>query len=752
MGRARPGPVPPAAGPGDRAGGPSRVSSPAVTRGAPVARFLRRRRARPLVAAVLLPVLAGAPREEPAPPTDWRSHGGDPGHTQYSPLAQVHRGNVGRLEVAWVYPSGGARPDGRSQIQCNPVVVDGVLYGSSPRLEFFALDAATGRPLWTFDPFAASGEKESALGVNRGVVYWADGGERRLLVSAGQRLFALDARTGRPLPGFGRGGIVDLREGLDRDVTGLHVLSNTPGALYRDLLILGTRVSEGPGPSAPGHVRAYDVRTGRVRWIFHTIPHPGEPGHETWPEDAWTRSGGANAWTGISVDDARGLVFVPTGSAAFDFWGGDRKGANLYANCLLALKAATGERVWHYQVVRHDVWDRDLPAAPVLGTVVHEGKKTDVVAQVTKSGHVWVFERETGRPLFPVEQVPAPPSDLEGEEVWPTQPLPAKPPPFARQHLTEAEMTDLSPASRQAVLARLRQVRSGGRFIPPSTQGTIVFPGFDGGAEWGGAALDPETGRLYVNSNEMPWILTMVETEPHAEAGSRGAAVYRQHCAACHGLDREGAPLQAAPGVRDLRAKWAKNDLVGLFDAGKGVMPSFAFLSADDKGALASYLLDETASAAGHGAPAAARPGGPPYTHTGYNRFLDPEGYPAVKPPWGTLNAIDLGGGTIDWTVPLGELPELTKRGLPPTGTENYGGPVVTAGGLVFIAATRDERFRAFDKDTGRVLWEATLPAAGYATPATYAVGGRQYVVIAAGGGKSGTKSGDAWVAFALPR
>ena len=699
-------------------------------------------------AARVAPVLA-QPAPAPAPDASWRFHGGDAGHTQHSPLAQINTANVGRLQVAWTYRTGDARPDGRSQIQCNPVVVGGVLYATSPQIKAFALDAKSGQPLWTFDPFAGSNDKLAALGVSRGVVYWEQGGDRRILFTAAQRLYALDARTGRPIPSFGANGSVDLTQGLDRDMKGLYVLSNTPGALYHDLLILGSRVSEGPGPAAPGHIRAYDVRTGAIRWIFHTIPHPGELGHDTWPEDAWKRVGGANAWSGISVDEKRGWVFLPTGSAAFDFWGGDRKGANLFANCLLVLDAATGKRIWHYQVVRHDLWDRDLPAAPVLVTLDRRGRKLDAVAQVTKSGHVFLFNRATGHPLFPIEEVPVPPSDLKDEKVAATEPLPTQPPAFARQVFTEAEATDVTPEARQAVLSRLAQVRTGRRFIPPSTQGTVIFPGFDGGGEWGGSAFDPESGRLYVNANEMPWILTMVDVAARGE--SRGRAVYRQHCTACHGLDRQGAPQQASPPLTDLAPRFQKPDLVALLEKGKGVMPAFAFLSAEDKGAVASYLLGEEKPAEAEEEEEEAPPPGVPYTHTGYNRFLDPQGYPAVKPPWGTLNAIDLVKGTIAWTVPLGELPELTKRGIPPTGTENYGGPVVTAGGLLFIGATKDEKFRAFDKATGKVLWETSLPAGGYATPATYAVGGKQYVVIAAGGGKMGTKSGDAYVAYALP-
>jgi quinoprotein glucose dehydrogenase len=545
---------------------------------------------------------------------------------------------------------------------------------------------------------------------------------------------------------------VDLGEGLDRDMKGLYVLSNTPGAIYRDLLIVGSRVSEGPGPSAPGHIRAYDVRTGKIRWMFHTIPHPGEFGYDTWPKDAWQRVGGANAWSGITVDHQRGLVFLPTGSAAFDFWGGNRLGANLFANCLLVLNAATGERVWHYQFVHHDIWDRDLPAAPVLVTVNHEGRAIDAVAQTTKSGHVFLFERETGRPLFPIEERPVPPSDLQGEQAWPTQPFPVKPPAFARQAFTEAEVTDLSPKSHAAVLARLRQTRTGRPFIPPSAQGTVVFPGFAGGAEWGGAAYDPDSRRLYVNANEMAWILTMVELEVGKRGEKRplGERVYIRHCAGCHGADLKGVSQMASPSLVDVGQRRKRPDIAQLLKAGKGVMPSFDWMNAVEMDAVLAFILgDKDPFPAG--GPRRDLEDDSPYTITGYNRFFDPDGYPAVKPPWGTLNAIDLDKGEIAWTVPLGELPELTKRGIPPTGTENYGGPVVTAGGLVFIGASKDEKFRAFDKKTGTVLWETSLPAGGYASPATYEVAGKQYVVIAAGGGKMGTKSGDAYVAFALP-
>lgn len=690
---------------------------------------------------------------------NWAAYHGDPAGTQFSMLDQINRQNVARIEVAWTYHAGDARTNNLSQIQCNPLVVDGVLYGTSPQLKLFALDAGTGRELWHFDPFAAD-RSASALGVNRGVVFWRDGDDRRILFTADHFLYAVRADTGRLIPSFGADGRVDIKEGLGRDVSKLSVLANTPGAVFENLLFMPMRLGEGPAPAAPGHIRAYDLRTGRQVWRFNTIPHPGEPGHETWPPDAWQHVGGANCWAGMSVDTNRGIVFVPTGSAAFDFWGGNRIGQNLFANCLLALDARTGRLLWHFQFVHHDLWDRDLPAPPDLLTVERNGRRVDAVAQVTKSGHVFVFNRETGEPLFPIEERPVPASDLQGESAWTTQPFPLKPEPFARQLFTYNEITDLSPSSRRAVLERFVKIRPHVPFLPPTQEGTIIFPGFDGGAEWGGAAVDPN-GILYVNANEMPWIINMIATQ-HEVPGlpASGKALFTQICAVCHGVNREGNAAQNIPSLVGVSQRLKETEIGTLLETGKGVMPSFAFLSAAQKAAVVGYVLAPDATAAeprnntvrGGEDSSLDALGVVPYTITGYNRWLDTNGYPAVKPPWGTLNAIDLNTGEYRWRVPLGEMPELTARGIGPTGTENYGGPVVTAGGLVFIAASKDEMIRAFDRGTGRVLWQAKLPAGGYATPATYEVANRQFVVIACGGGKMGTKSGDAYVAFALPR
>ncbi len=685
--------------------------------------------------------------------TVWQVYHGDSAGTHYSGLDQINRSNVHRLQVAWTFRSGDHRGDNTSQIQCNPIIVDGVLYGTSPGLKVVALDGAAGEPRWTFDPFASAGETEeaSALHVNRGVAYWESGRDRRILFTAGFRLYSLDAVTGRPAVEFGQGGWVDLREGLGRDPQRLFVISTSPGAVYQDLLILGTRVSEG-SDAAPGHIRAYDIRSGDIRWIFHTIPQPGEFGHDTWPENAFETVGGANAWSGLTVDHERGLVFAGTGSAAYDFYGGNRHGDNLFANCVLALDAATGRRRWHFQAVRHDLWDRDLPAPPNLVTVQREGRTIDAVAQITKSGLLYLLDRETGEPLFPVEERTVPGSSLPGEQAAPTQPFPSRPPPFARQQLRLEDLTQRTPEAFESVRRRFERVQSGGQFVPPSLQGVIIFPGFDGGGEWGGAAFDPESQILYVNSNEMAWILTMIPAGAGSQWASAGAQLYSSQCAPCHGADRQGDSRLNYPPLIDSERKFGKESLRQIVLEGKGAMPATQ-VSPAELDALLAYLFEEPTQ--NLRLPDSSRESSPPpvpFIHTGWVRFLDPEGYPAVEPPWGTLNAIDLNQGEILWQVPLGELEELSRQGMPVTGAENYGGPVVTAGGLIFIAATKDEKFRAFDKESGQVLWEAELPAGGYATPATYQIGGRQFVVIAAGGGKMGTPSGDTYLAFALPQ
>jgi quinoprotein glucose dehydrogenase len=677
--------------------------------------------------------------------TSWEVKGGNAEGIQYSSLNQINKENVSQLKVAWSYKTNDADTlNNRSQIQCNPIVVDGILYATSATLKAFAIDAATGKEIWKFEP----GEENPGLGVNRGVTYWQEGDDKRILYSFGEYLYALDASTGKKIETFGTSGRVSLKEGLGERAAKLMVLSNTPGVIYKNLIVMGSRVHEGP-IAAPGYIRAFNVKTGKLAWVFNTIPKPGEAGYETWPSDAWERIGGVNAWSGMAVDHHRGLVFASTGSASFDFYGGNRKGQNLFANCVIAIKAETGERKWHYQIIHHDMWDRDLPASPVLVALTHNGRKIDAVAQVTTTGYGYVFDRDSGTPLFPVEEVPVPPSDLEGEQAWPTQPIPAKPGPFSRQVFTEDMINKTTPEGEAYVKEKLKGLKTGKSFIPPSKEGTVIFPGFDGGAEWGGPSFDPQSGILYVNANEMPWILQMVDVRMKEDAWI-GISLYRTHCATCHGLDR-GGDGHVFPSIRNLGDKYKKPDLVKLINTGKGVMPAFSHLSDKEKDAIARYVLDLEERTPEEKKGIFERDPDILFSNTGYNRFLTPDGYPAVEPPWGTLNAIDLNKGAILWQVPLGEFEELKNKGIPPTGTENYGGSAVTKGGLVFIAASRDQMFRAFDKDSGKILWEYKLPAGGYATPSVYEVQGKEFVVIACGGGKMGTKSGDSYIAFSLP-
>jgi len=628
-------------------------------------------------------------------------------------------------------------------MQCNPIVVDGVLYATTPRLRVIALDAATGRMLWDFD--ARRGQQVRGKQRNRGLAYWSEGDERRLFVGIDQHLYAIDARTGKPAEGFGDQGRIDLHDDLGRDTKGLTVRLNTPGVVYKDLLIVGSVLSEDL-PAAPGHIRAFDVRTGKLRWIFHTIPEPGEFGYETWPKDAWREAGGANNWSGMALDIKRGIVFAPTGSAAFDFYGANRAGDNLFANSMLALKADTGARLWHFQFVRHDVWDRDVPAPPTLVQVKRDGKLIDAVAQITKSGHVWVFDRESGKPLFPYHEVDAPPSEVDGEVLSTKQVLPIKPEPFARQQLTEEILTQRTPEAHAAALERFRRIRSGPQFTPPSFQGSVVFPGFDGGGEWGGAAWDPQTGILYVNSNEMAWILRIVP-RGQGRGDTTAGALYMRHCSGCHRPDMRGTPPEF-PSLVDVKQRRTPAQIREVILKGAGRMAGYAHLGDVQVDAIFKFITTGEDGRV-RTSTASAKPL-LKYNSDGYNKFLDPDGYPAVSPPWGTLNAINLHTGNYIWKIPFGGYPELAAKGLRNTGTENYGGPVVTAGGLLFIGATNhDRKFRAYDKSNGKLLWETELPAAGNATPAVFEAKGKQIVVIAAGGGKV-KHSGGSYLAFAL--
>lgn len=767
---------------------------------------------------------------------DWPVYGGQPANDHYSPLTQINRSNVAKLKIAWSFDSGE-----KGGLQTSPLVVGRTLYGYTPTQKVIALDAATGKLLWTFD----SGIKSTQP--TRGLTWWADGSGNRLFAGVMNYLYALDPATGKPIPSFGEGGRIDLRKDLRGDYREHSIALTSPGIVYKDLIIVGGRTPE-TLPAPPGDVRAYDVRTGVLRWSFHTIPHPGEAGYNTWPNDAWLRSGSANNWAGMSLDEKRGIVYVPTGSAVDDFYGADRLGNDLFANCLLAIDAATGKLLWHFQGVHHDIWDRDFPSPPSLLTVVHEGRRIEAVAQTSKQGYIYLFDRLSGQPLFPVIEQSAPASNVPGEKASPTQPKPLRPAPFARQILTEDMLSTRSPEAHRFALEQFRTFRSEGQFVPLSVdKQTIVFPGFDGGAEWGGSAVDIATGVLYVNANEMAWTGGLTENK---DVGSPGELAYNRLCSGCHGIHREGSP-PAFPSLRGIQQRLPDRDIASAIRQGKGRMPAFpmlddpsvqsviAFLKQSSGGNPTNAVSDKKEmssvplSSAG-GDPVGAksyaahcaichgdqREGIPPsfpaligiesrmpkdqildkihqgkgrmpgfpqlqgkelqallrylgvtednssqsinllaegnqlrYRFTGYKRFLDAEGYPAIAPPWGTLNAIDLNSGKYLWKIPLGEYPSLAAAGMTDTGSENYGGPVVTAGGLVFIAATvYDRKMRAFDSHTGKLLWQTLLPFSATATPATYMVDGKQYVVIAAGGGKDPKPpSGGEYIAFALP-
>ncbi len=690
-----------------------------------------------LSALSLLPLApkpyAFQPQNSPSRAQDWPVNGGAPGNAHYSPLAQINRANVAQLTVAWSFDtqeSGG--------LQTSPIIVDGILYGITPTQKVFALEAATGKLLWKFDSGINGTQPD------RGLAFWSNETGKRILVGVMHFVYALDAATGKPIQAFGKDGRIDLRENLSRNDPEPFVSLTSPPVVYKDLFIVGGRNAE-TLPAPPGDIRAFDARTGKLRWTFRTVPQPSEFGYDTWPKDAWKYTGAANNWAGMAVDADRGIIYVPTGSAAFDFYGANRIGDDLFANCLIALDAETGKRLWHFQGVHHDIWDRDFPSAPVLLTVQRESRKIDAVAQTTKQGFVYLFDRTTGAPLFPIDSRRYPPSTIPGEVAAAEQPLPAKPAPFARQLLTADMLTNRTPEVHQWAVDQFKKVRSEGQFVPFSVGfDTVIFPGFDGAAEWGGPAVDPDTAILYVNSNEMAWLAALAKNTGE----NSPKATYLSQCAICHGEKLQGSP-GASPSLVNVGAHLSSGQIATTIKNGKGRMPGFPNLSADQLQGLVDFLTGADSKEVASSQPP---PPGMDYRFTGYRRFLDPDGYPAIAPPWGTLNAINLNTGEYAWKINLGEYPDLAAKGLTNTGSENYGGPIVTAGGLLFIGATNyDKTFRAFDKSTGKLLWETKLPYAGNATPATYSINGRQFVVIAAGGGKDPrSPSGGVYVAFAL--
>ncbi len=679
----------------------------------------------------------------------WSHYNGDKTGSKYSALAQINRSNVGDLKVRWTFKTGDLPPSRSANMECNPMVLEGIAYVTSPTVAVIALDVKEGRELWRFDTHPGSKNR----GTNRGLAHWSAHDTTRIFFGKGNYLYCLDARDGKLISTFGNGGKINLKDGLNRDADNRSKCT-TPGVIFNDLYILGATVGEGPGPAAPGYIRAFDVRTGAIVWTFHTIPLPGEEGYETWPKDAWQESGGANAWGGITLDEERGAIYCGTGSAAYDHWGGDRIGANLYANCILALDAATGRKIWHFQAVHHDIWDYDLPCAPNLVQIKRDGRVVDAVAQPTKMGHLFILDRDTGEPLFPIEEVAVPTSEIPGEVSWPTQPLPPKSLRYARQGFDPDYITDLSPTATKFVQERVGHMEMGSIFRPPGQDSALIVPQFNGGTDWGGAAYDPSTRKLFVNaSNEAEWISMF--PAPKQEKISRfdlGKKIFQTQCTFCHGNSQPEVATYDLIGLKQITQQRTTLELEKTLENGKGNMPSFAWLTATEREALVAFLRDEGGEEmVDLGAISLNFASKIPWLSTGHHPIKDDRGFPINKRPWGTLSAIDLDQGIIEWQVPLGTYPELEAEGYEPTGTFNLGGPLVTAGGLVFIAATMDERIRAFDKNSGEMLWEFQLEAGGYATPATFELDGEQFLMIAAGGGGiPGTPPGDTYYCFSL--
>lgn len=701
---------------------------------------------------VILPFLAScSAREEPAgnatdapeeyslAGADWPSYFGDPGGTHFSRLTQITRENVGELREAWRY----ATPD-PGRLQTTPLVIDGTMYVVSPRQKVIALDAGTGREKWVFD---------SGAGVDaavRSVTWWSDGSESRLFSAIHHYIYAIDPANGKAIGSFGDNGRIDLRAELRGNAENESYHATSPAVVYKDLLILGGRVAEAT-PASPGDQRAYDVRTGKLRWIFHTVPAAGEPGSETWPEGARETQGGNNAWGGTIVDTKLGIVFIGTGSPSDDFYGGERAGDNLYGNSVIALDANTGEKLWHFQAVHHDLWDADFPAPPVLLTVTRDGRQVPAVAAANKAGYIYIFDRVTGEPLFPIveEEVPTS-STVPGEVLSPTQPIPVLPAPLTRRTLARNELSERTPEVRAWARIEYNNLLGTTQPFTPLSVGkpTAVIPGWKGGAEWGGITTDPDKGIIYINVNNWVSLGTLADTSAYAQSGE-GERSYRAQCMGCHGEPQQAsASLFSLVGVQERRSVEEMTDVIVN---GRGVMPGFPLLQP----ATVTNIISFIASGKDSVAPARLRSRGSntQYVFTGYDYFYDPEGYPAWAPPWATLNAIDMNTGEYLWTVPFGEYEELAAQGITGTGSENHGGSVLTATGVLFTGGTqKDRKFYAYDSANGEILWTGEMPGYDRATPATYSAGGKQYVVIASNPAQDAPEDAvPHYVAFALP-
>jgi glucose dehydrogenase/cytochrome c2 len=775
----------------------------------------------------------------------WTDYGGGTDSTHYVRSKQLTKANVGQLKVAWVYPQG--------ETGFNPIVVGKVMYAVGRSGSLIALDATTGKEIWVH---------AGLRGINsRGINYWEskDGKDRRLIFSINSYLQEIDANSGLTIMSFGKNGVVNLREGLEREVSSMgRVQSQSPGKVFENLVILGSAPGE-EYISPPGDVRAFDVLSGKLVWQFHTVPHPGEPFYETFPKDAWKYVGGVNTWGDLTIDAKNGIAFFPLGSPTYDFYGADRKGANLYGNCLLALNARTGKYLWHFQTVHHDLWDYDLTSAPQLTTIKHDGKDVEVVAQAGKTGFLYVLDRKTGKPIWPIEERKVPQTDVAGEASWPTQPYPTAPPPFARQSFTVNDINPHLPEETRALIKdQLLSWRNEGLFTPPTIRGTVQMPGDQGGSNWGTTAANPTNGMVYVLSTDAPAVITLGKSAPGIPAptaafgsegrggrGGRGApqafagrGIYMQNCQTCHGADLKGA---AGPSLVDITLKIGADAIRANIQGGKGAMPAFSSLSSSDMDSLMAFLANpaaaagggrggrggrggaqedippiggtvvasgpapasvptasdraaasmaepESAAAAGAAASGSAGARGARLTLSGGNvphayggnggsaaypqgaevpdvRYNSPwaVSYNAVGPPWSTITAYDLNKGTIKWQVPAGDDLAMAAEGIRGTGSRQLRtGIIPTATGLVFQVGG-DRKVRAYDEETGKVLWESEIGGSSRGVPAMYEIDGRQYLVIsvAGGGGRFGPAAdatlpaGDnsliGYVAFALP-
>ncbi len=682
----------------------------------------------------------------------WTEYKADSRSSSYSPLKQINTANVSKLVNTWTFQmhdlNAGETP---VSSQSNPIIVDGVMYVNSGRQTVYAIDAATGNEIWECKTL----EKNQPSAASRGVTYWASGSDKRIFYSSGNYLLAINATTGKVIESFGVNGKVNLNEGVRDDPQKISVSLSTPGRVFKDLLIIGLRTPDMYG-APPGYIRAYDCRTGKIVWTFHTIPHPGEPGYETWPPDAYKYAGGVNCWAGLSMDAARGLVFLALGSPAYDYYGIDRKGKNLFGNCVLALDAATGHYRWHFQTVHHDLWDYDLPAPPNLVTLKKDGKYVDAVAQVTKHGFVFILDRETGVPLFPVEERSVPASNMPGEEAWPTQPFPVKPKAFVKQFMMENDLNHYSDSDYKSILEKFRSVRYEGLFTPPDLKGTLSLPATRGGANWGGAAFDPSNNWLFIRGNNLPEIITMADLDKQFAARGnsffeKGRAAYLKNCSACHGSEKKGIP-PTFPSLIDLKEKKTEKESLEKIRIGGGSMPGYkGVLSDEDEQAIIAFLYDKKDNQPGPITKNTSVKADPiRYGNiTGYRTWSDPSGRPAMKGPWNTLSALNLSTGEYEWQIPVGNDEKLQKIGESITGLLARSGPMVTAGGLIFISGAEDKKLWAYDKASGKLLWETSLPASNNSNVCSYSIKGKQYIALGVGGTKE-RPSGSVMV-YALP-